>query len=403
MYTYFLWAFSLHKWYTSSILHETRLEKNFGVRFPISIRSTSRYDSGVQFVFPRISEHADRAITYSASSYLPMSAAATRNSSSASWRNILRKHHFFCVHAPHARGNSLHSSDCGTHWATRSSTSPSIQTARKVPKYGVSYGATGMDEVLTLNPETVLEMVAQAGAGEATLLIFVSVHVYVWLEFGHLFAGLPWNWFLGLFLVDCPLYKLGTDLVVHRQSWKWDIVPFHPTPLHGNIQQSQSLHNKNIMVSHSPPQSLSSTSTDSDQRLYISERSSLLILPPHFLKAGKGGTLWDIAPVSGVRKLWTVLQKSVEMEMIGIGESRGEFNWGIVHGVSYGLAWKIKTEAKVAISWWGGTLGKCGNVKKGKAGLFRRKRLATLTMKSLYARSRNTKYHLGILGLLLNR
>ena len=48
-----------------------------------------------------------------------------------------------------------------------------------------------MDEVLTLNPETVLEMVAQAGAGEATLLIFVSVHVYVWLEFGHLFAGLP--------------------------------------------------------------------------------------------------------------------------------------------------------------------------------------------------------------------
>ena len=47
-----------------------------------------------------------------------------------------------------------------------------------------------MDEVLILNPETVLEMVAQAGVSGATLLIFVSVHASVWLEFGHLFASL---------------------------------------------------------------------------------------------------------------------------------------------------------------------------------------------------------------------
>ena len=172
------------------------------------------------------------------------------------------------------------------------------------------------------------------------------------------------------------------------------------------IDSSQVLAQQEYYRQSSPPQSLSSTSTDSDQRLYISERSPYWYCLPIFtilLKARKGGTLWDIAPVSGIRKLWTVLKKSVEMEMIGIGESRKELNWGIVHGVSYGLVRKIKTEAKAAMLWWGDTLGKCGNVKEGKAGLFQRKRLATLTMKSLYARSRNTKYHLGILGLLLNR
>jgi hypothetical protein len=63
-----------------------------------------------------------------------------------------------------------------------------------VLKYDVPYETTGVDEVLILNPETVLEIVAQAGAGNGwvvgskPLLIFVSVHVY---EFGHLFASLP--------------------------------------------------------------------------------------------------------------------------------------------------------------------------------------------------------------------
>jgi len=70
-------------------------------------------------------------------------------------------------------------------------------------------------EVLTLNPEIVLEMAEADDELKSTLLVFVSVHVYV-LNLATFLQVFPRTFVL--LLVDRPINKLGTDLAVHRRS-----------------------------------------------------------------------------------------------------------------------------------------------------------------------------------------